>query len=54
MQKKLRKLNLSRETLRLLDLSNLKEAQGGIGLQGSFDRTCQSLCEVCDDLTSTC
>jgi hypothetical protein len=54
MKKKLRKITLSRETLRRLDESSLKEAAvGGIAQNaaeaGSWDRTCQSLCFVCPD-----
>ena len=53
MKKTLRKLTLSRETLRQLDSSKLKDAEGGVAQArqagGSMDRTCQSLCFVCPD-----
>jgi len=55
MKKTLRKLTLSRETLRQLDPSRLKDAEGGAVAQGrqigggSMDRTCQSLCFVCPE-----
>jgi hypothetical protein len=50
MQKKIRKMTLSRETLRLLDGSAMKEAAGGqVVVDGSMDRTCQSLCFVCPE-----
>lgn len=56
MQKKIRKMTLSRETLRLLDGADLKGAAAGQELAqqrmaeaGSMDRTCQSLCFVCPE-----
>jgi hypothetical protein len=48
MKKTMRKLLLSRETLRLLDRSDLKGAAGG-AVGGSFDPTCQSRCYVCPE-----
>jgi hypothetical protein len=51
MHKKIRKMTLSRETLRLLDGSALKKATGGqrAAEADSMDRTCQSLCFVCPE-----
>ena len=55
MHKKIRKMTLSRETLRLLDGAALKGAAAGLAQQrelggaGSMDRTCQSLCFVCPE-----
>jgi hypothetical protein len=50
MKKTMRKLQLSRETLRLLDNSDLKGADGGaVTGGGSFDPTCQSRCFVCPE-----
>ncbi len=49
MKKTMRKLQLSRETLRLLDRSDLKSAEGGAAGGGSFDPTCQSRCYVCPE-----
>jgi hypothetical protein len=49
MKKTLRKMQLSRETLRLLDTSDLKGADGAAVAGGSFDPTCQSRCFVCPE-----
>jgi hypothetical protein len=48
MKKTIRKLTLSRETLRLLDHSDLQVAQGGAtGTGASFDPTCMTRCFIC-------
>ncbi|HEX4498167.1 MAG TPA: hypothetical protein VIE43_21000 [Thermoanaerobaculia bacterium] len=50
MKKTMRKLQLSRETLRLLVTTDLKGADGGAATGGeSFDPTCQSRCYVCPE-----
>jgi hypothetical protein len=51
MKKTIRKLTLSRETLRMLDHSDLQGAQGGatIGTGESFDPTCMTRCFICPE-----
>jgi hypothetical protein len=49
MQKKMRKMTLSRETLRVLAPSALKEVEGGaLPVQNTSRRTELSLCFVCN------
>jgi hypothetical protein len=48
MKKTIRKMALSRETLRMLDRSDLQGAQGGAVRPGtSFDPTCMTRCFIC-------
>ncbi len=50
MQKKVRKMSLSRETLRVLDPSALQRAEGGaMPVQNTTKRTELSLCFVCNE-----
>ena len=50
MQKKVRKMSLSRETLRVLDPSALQQAEGGaVPVQNTTQRTELSLCFVCNE-----
>ena len=54
MQKKMRKMTLSRETLRVLDPSALKEVEGGaLPVQNTSRRTALSLCFVCNEEPAT-
>jgi hypothetical protein len=52
MQKKVRKMSLSRETLRVLDPSALQQAEGGAlpVQQNTTQRTALSLCFVCNEV----
>jgi hypothetical protein len=51
MQKKVRKLTLSRETLRVLDPSALQQVEGGaVPVQNTTKRTELSLCFVCNEV----
>jgi hypothetical protein len=47
MKKTVRKMTLSRETLRVLDRSDLKGADGAALPGGSFDPTCMTRCFIC-------
>jgi hypothetical protein len=50
MKKTTRKMKLSRETLRLLDHSDLSGAEGGVRPPGaSFDPTCATRCYICPE-----
>jgi len=47
MKKTFRKMTLSRETLRVLDHSDLRGAEGDARQAGSFDPTCMTRCYIC-------
>jgi hypothetical protein len=47
MKKTTRKMTLSRETLRMLDHSDLRGAEGAAGPPASFDPTCATRCFWC-------
>ena len=47
MKKTVRKMTLSRETLRVLDHSDLRGAEGIVRQAGSFDPTCMTRCFIC-------
>jgi hypothetical protein len=51
MQKNVRKMSLSRETLRVLDSTALQQAEGGAVTvqQNTTQRTALSLCFVCNE-----
>lgn len=54
MQKKVRKMSLSRETLRVLAPSALQQVEGGaLPVQNTTQRTALSLCFVCEPFPGT-
>ena len=46
MKKKVKKLSLDRETLRLLEGENLGKVPGGFELDSHYDHTCGSVCDI--------
>jgi hypothetical protein len=57
MKSKMKKLSLSRETLRSLNPSSLRAAAGGLSLQTCFDDTCDTCftnCDTCNGSCATC
>ena len=53
MKRKMRKLSLSRETLRSLNPSYLGAAVGGLSLQTCFEDTCDT-CDTCNTCFTNC
>jgi len=54
MKRKIKKLSLSRETLRYLNRSSLKAVEGGLSLQTCFEDTCDTCFTNCDTCYNSC